>query len=91
MHTGMFWFDNDPKTTLTAKIQKAVDSYTKKYRVPPTVCLVNPSMLEPNQGNPRVGNLTIRSHRTMLPGHIWIGVEEIEPTIAVRQAAIKPI
>ena len=32
MITGMMWFDDDPKKTLTVKIIDAADYYRKKYR-----------------------------------------------------------
>lgn len=75
MHTGMLWFDNS-QTTLNAKIQKAVDYYHKKYGRIPDLCLVHPSMLEKDQSKLEVNKLTIRPYRPVLPGHIWIGIED---------------
>ena len=76
MHTGMLWFDNS-QTALTVKIQKAVDYYCKKYGRQPDLCLVHPSLLEANQRSLQVGGLTVRPYRPVLPGHIWIGIEDI--------------
>ncbi len=45
MNAGMLWFDNDPKTALTAKIERAVDYYRHKYGRDPNLCLIHPSML----------------------------------------------
>ena len=75
MHTGMLWFDNS-QTALTIKIQKAVDYYNKKYGRSPDLCLVHPSMLETNQRQLEINKLTVRSYRPVLPGHIWIGIED---------------
>jgi hypothetical protein len=75
MHTGMLWFDNS-QTTLNTKIQKAMDYYHKKYGKKPDLCLVHPSMLETNQKQLEVNMLTVRSYRPVLPGHIWIGIED---------------
>ncbi|HEX9331040.1 MAG TPA: hypothetical protein VF896_04055 [Anaerolineales bacterium] len=75
MHTGMLWFDNS-QTALTVKIQKAVDYYHKKYGRSPDLCLVNPSMLEKNQRQIEINKLTVRPYRPVLPGHIWIGIED---------------
>ena len=78
MHTGMLWFDNS-QTALTVKIQKAVDYYHKKYGRTPDLCLVHPSMLESSQQNQRqleINKLTVRPYRPVLPGHIWIGIED---------------
>lgn len=75
MHTGMLWFDNS-QTALTVKIQKAVDYYSKKYGRSPDLCLVHPSMLETNQRQLEINKLTVRPYRPVLPGHIWIGIED---------------
>lgn len=76
MHTGMLWFDNDPKTTLSVKIQKAMDYYSKKFGRIPDICLVNPGMLDGGQKQFELGNLTIRPYQPVMPGHLWIGVED---------------
>lgn len=76
MHTGMIWFDNS-QTPLEVKIQKAVDYYVKKYRRRPNLCLVHPSMME-GRLELKVEKLTVRPYRPVLPGHIWIGIEEKE-------------
>ena len=78
MHTGMLWFDNS-QTALNIKIQKAVDYYHKKYGRTPDLCLVHPSMLDAQDKNQRiveVNKLTVRPYRPVLPGHIWIGIED---------------
>jgi hypothetical protein len=87
----MLWFDNS-QTALNIKIQKAVDYYHKKYGRTPDLCLVHPSMLDahatPSNGSQRqlealapasgtsVNKLTVRPYRPVLPGHIWIGIED---------------
>ncbi len=76
MHTGMLWFDNDPRTTLSVKIQKAMEYYSKKFGHIPDLCLVHPSMLESNQNHFELGKLIIRPYRSVMPGHFWIGVED---------------
>ena len=78
MHTGMLWFDNS-QTALNIKIQKAVDYYHKKYGRTPDLCLVHPSMLDTQERNQRqleINKLTVRPYRPVLPGHIWIGIED---------------
>ncbi|NOH04843.1 MAG: hypothetical protein HND47_24185 [Chloroflexi bacterium] len=76
MHTGMLWFDNDPRTTLNVKIQKAIDYYSKKFGRVPDLCLVHPSMLEGGQKQFEFGKMVIRPYRSVMPGHFWIGVED---------------
>jgi hypothetical protein len=75
MHTGMLWFDNS-QVSLDVKIQKAVDYYHKKYGHTPDLCLVHPSMLEKEQAKMELNKLTVRPYRPVLPGHIWVGVED---------------
>ena len=82
MNTGMMWFDNDPKTTLDVKIQQAADYYRQKYGRTPDMCLVNPGVLDKaGSGDPRLtaGKILIRPFRSVLPGHLWIGVEDPAP------------
>ena len=77
MHVGMLWFDNDPKTALTAKIEKAVDYYSNKYGRKPNLCLVHPSMIEKKTATPDNNNkILIRPYPPILPGHLWIGIED---------------
>ncbi len=73
MHTGMLWFDNDPSTNLSQKIQKAIDYYKKKFGHIPNLCLVHPSMFD---SGVNLDSLTIRPYRPVMPGHLWIGIEE---------------
>ena len=78
MHTGMLWFDNS-QTALNIKIQKAVEYYHKKYGRTPDLCLVHPSMLDTQEKSQRtveISKLTVRPYRPVLPGHIWIGIED---------------
>jgi hypothetical protein len=76
MHTGMLWFDNDPATTLSVKIQKAMDYYRKKFGHIPDLCLVHPSMMDKDQHQLELGKLIIRSYKPVTPGHLWIGIED---------------
>jgi hypothetical protein len=72
----MLWFDNDPHTTLSVKIQKAMEYYSKKFGRIPDICLVHPSMLDDGQKQFELGKLTIHPYRPVMPGHLWIGVED---------------
>jgi hypothetical protein len=77
MNSGMMWFDNDPKTTLNQKVTLAAEYYRSKYGRAPDTCLVNPGMLpEPEV---HAGKIQIRAMKTVLPGHLWIGVDEKSP------------
>ncbi len=79
MNVGMLWFDNDPRTALTAKVTQAADYYRRKYGLVADLCLVHPSMLAgspPNLVEGRAGKVLVRSNRIIQPGHLWIGTEE---------------
>jgi hypothetical protein len=79
MHIGMLWFSGiDNKQPLKAQIEKAVDYYRRKYHQEPNLCLVHPDMLESkaDAGLTCIGALKIRAFRPVLPGHLWIGIEE---------------
>jgi hypothetical protein len=79
MNVGMLWFDNDKGTALTVKVQRAADYYRQKYCETPDLCLVHPSMLAGPQADvpeSRAGKVSLRSNRLILPGHLWIGVED---------------
>ena len=73
MQTGMLWFDNDPKTALAAKIERAAAYYRQKYGRAPNLCLVHPSMLTQEESE---GEITVRPYRPVLPGHLWLGIDD---------------
>jgi hypothetical protein len=73
MKIGMLWFDNDPKVDLNGKIEKAASYYRTKYGQSPNLCLVHPSMLA--NGSGRAREIEIRTTRSMMPNHLWIGVK----------------
>ena len=75
MHTGMLWFDNS-KDAVQVKIQKAVDYYAKKYQRTPDLCLINPVTLGGEKVE--IDGLHVRPYRPVLPGHVWIGIEDKE-------------
>ncbi len=79
MNVGMLWFDNDPRTALTAKVSKAADYYRQKYGRVANLCMVNPAMLgepQPSLEDLHGGKIAVRPNRSILPGHLWIGTED---------------
>jgi hypothetical protein len=79
MNIGMLWFDNDPRTALTAKVSKAADYYRQKYGLVADICMVHPSMLNENRSSKEevhAGKVIVRTNRAILPGHLWIGTED---------------
>ena len=74
MQAGMMWFDNDKKTTLAAKVNKAAAYYRKKYGRSPNLCMVNPKMLD--EKAKLEGKITIRPYHPIVTGHLWIGIDD---------------
>ncbi len=73
MDIGMLWYD-DSSRSLKEKVQRAVEFYTQKYGRSPTLCLVNPAGL--NGGERENTAVPIRAARSVMPNHLWIGVDE---------------
>jgi len=74
MDIGMMWFDPDPKTALDEKVLRAAAYFRAKYGKPPNACRVNPAMM--TDAERVAGPVTVRPWRSILPGTLWIGVEE---------------
>lgn len=72
MNVGMLWFDNDPKTDIMVKINRAVDYYQHKYGQTPNLCFVHPSMVQTSPT--KNGLVEVRSSKAVLPNHFWIGL-----------------
>jgi hypothetical protein len=73
MEIGMLWFDNDPGADLTSKVNQAAAYYQGKYGEEPNLCFVHPSMIPDRKT--RAGAVSIRSSVSVLPHHLWIGVQ----------------
>ena len=73
MDIGMLWYD-DTQRALDEKVTRAVEHYKTKYGETPTVCFVNPAVLEGKEAPEAAGGLALRPARTVLPNHFWIGV-----------------
>jgi hypothetical protein len=79
MNIGMLWFDNDPKAEINAKIKRAAEYYHNKYGVTPNLCFIHPSMvnngsLQTQDERMQSGNIEVRTSRSVLPNHFWIGI-----------------
>jgi hypothetical protein len=75
MKIGMLWFDNDPKTGLDVKVNRAAEYYQRKYGRKPQVCLVHPSMFKGS--SPRVSGIEIRISSQVQRNHLWMGITEV--------------
>jgi hypothetical protein len=79
MNIGMLWFDNNPKSDLSAKIDRAAKYYLDKYGKSPTTCYVHPDMLKAetqgaNENPLKSGPVVVKTSASVLPHHFWIGV-----------------
>ncbi|UCD41553.1 MAG: hypothetical protein JSV69_13440 [Chloroflexota bacterium] len=80
MNVGMLWFDNDNKSDLPTKVDRAATYYRGKYGVQPNICFVHPSMA--GNSNPdkskkssiKSGGIEVRLTKSVIPHHFWIGV-----------------
>jgi hypothetical protein len=76
----MLWFDNDVKSILfPGSNGRAITKYGKA----PNICFVHPSMTSRikaiGEDNPslKAGEIEVRTTRSVLPNHIWIGVNGV--------------
>jgi hypothetical protein len=77
MNVGMLWFDNDIKSEIKTKIKRAAVYYQKKYGQVPNLCYVHPSMVSGEAA--RADGIEIRTTKSVLPHHFWIGVYDDPP------------
>jgi hypothetical protein len=79
---GILWFDNNPKTNLQQKVDVASNHFKKKYGVIADTCHVNPSVFSGTDVltfvETKNGNVSIVQDRAILPGHLWVGVDNDE-------------
>jgi hypothetical protein len=87
MTDGLLWFDDDPRKRLEDKVSRAMVYYERKYGHRPDLCLVHPSTF--NQGGMQQGDgndearretwvdsVEVRPGRSVMPDHLWLGLDE---------------
>ena len=94
MDIGMLWFDNDRKSSIPSKVEKAARYYQKKYGVNPNLCYVNPKTVNRGNGGKKrsgkdlegksikVGKILVLGNEKVLPDHFWIGVSTAEDSVS---------
>ena len=87
MNIGMLWFDNDRKTSIPTKVERAAQYYHKKYGVSPDLCYVHPKMVKGENGTKnssrkeakkdqiKIGKVLLLKNEMVLPDHFWIGIK----------------
>lgn len=81
MKIGCLFFDNDPKTNLKGKIERALAYYQRKYQRTANLVFIHPTM---NPDNITIEGVEIHTNRSVLPNHFWIGVKEERNVQAIR-------
>lgn len=78
MKVGLLWFDDDPRKQLEEKVLRAATHYERKYGQPPNLCFVHPGTFNGNgkKGRLRANGVEIRSGRSILPDHFWLGISD---------------
>src|SRR3990172_2424523 len=73
MDTGLLWFDDSPGA-LSDRVRRAVEDYAQKFGRSPTLCLVNPAMLQKDDRT--VAGIQVRGPCTVIPNHCCLGEEQ---------------
>ena len=73
MQSGLLWFDDNPKVSLTDKIEKAAGRYREKFGRAPNVCFVHPQTLEGAEQLP--AQVKVIERVSIQPNNFWIGVD----------------
>lgn len=71
MEIGMLWFDDNQKSDLSARVQRAANYYQHKFGVAANVCFVHPSMLVGKTNDS--GKIEIKPDRQVRPDNFYIG------------------
>ncbi len=94
MEIGMLWFDNDQKTSIPSKVERAAQYYRKKYGKNPNLCYIHPKMDNgkktkkngskkiPGQDALKIGKVLILKNEKVLPDHFWIGISTAEDPVS---------
>ena len=94
MDIGMLWFDNDRKTSIPNKVERAARYYQKKYGVNPDICYVHPKMVngedvtrngavkQAKKDQMKIGKIVVLINEMVLPDHFWIGIKTAEDRIS---------
>ena len=94
MEIGMLWFDDDQKTSIHSKVERAARYYQKKYGKNPNLCYIHPKMVNgkknknngskkfPGQDALKIGKVLVLKNEKVLPDHFWIGISTVEDPVS---------
>ena len=71
---GWLYFDDDPKRSITDKVERAASRYQQKYGHAATVCYVHSSEMHSAEIS-LLDGIKVLPASTVLPFHFWLGTE----------------
>ena len=76
--TGLLWFDNDPKTTLVQKVEKALKHHGIRFGRYAEIVVLNPKNADGVDLSElsKVCGVTVKSARYVMPSHMIVGFED---------------
>lgn len=77
MQVGMLWRVDQKDQPLADAVREAAAFYQAKHGQAVTACYVHPSAL-PDGAPLMVDTVRVRPARTVIKGHLWLGVEATE-------------
>jgi hypothetical protein len=78
MKEGLLWYDNDPKRSLSVKVDQAVTRYRARFGRKPTVCYLNEVDLNGHAGE--VKGIRLQPKSNVLRHHLLVGEESKSPS-----------
>ena len=82
MKEGLLWYDNDPKRSLSVKVDQAVTRYRARFGHKPTVCYLNEADL--NGHEDEVRGIRLETRPNVLRHHLLVGEETKPKSIRAR-------
>jgi len=74
MNRGMLWFDKNPQTSIIQKVEIAIEYYTRKYGMKPTLCLASSKQLKTSC---KISDTTwLQPYKSIPNWHFWIGQQD---------------
>jgi hypothetical protein len=65
------WYDDSSKKLTADKLQEAIAAYIERFKIPPTLVLVNAADIVERAG------IVVRCERTVQPNSFWLGYEGV--------------
>ena len=75
MKVGMLWFDSDPTVDIEQRIMRACSFYHEKYGQEPSMCVINPTLVEGSEQGISAG-IDVRPSPAVQPDYFWVGIKE---------------